>query len=211
MPTNNAWNSSIPVEISKGGTNASSMANTNGTVIFDGTSLVTVDPSTSGFVLTSNGASAPTFQAGGGGGTKASFYAYIPDQFNATGDGTFYNFGFSGESLTLSNIGSAYDTATGFFTAPATGNYCFQFGIYLNNCTIAGEIQTNIGNAISGAALFFSATRAPSNVDFTSYGSGVLNATAGDIIYFSFGATGEIAATDTIVGSFNTFFCGFQL
>jgi len=65
MPTQNSWNSNIPVEISKGGTNATSMANTDGVVYFDGTSLNTTTVGTAGQVLTSNGAAvAPTFQSG---------------------------------------------------------------------------------------------------------------------------------------------------
>lgn len=49
--------------ISHGGTNATSFATTNGTVYFDGTRLVDTAVGTSGFVLTSNGAAAPTYQA----------------------------------------------------------------------------------------------------------------------------------------------------
>jgi len=64
MVTKNAINSDIPIEISKGGTNASSMTNTNGVVYFDGTRLETTTVGTAGQVLTSNGAgSAPTMQA----------------------------------------------------------------------------------------------------------------------------------------------------
>ena len=63
MPTINAWNSNIPVEIAKGGTNATSMTNTDGVCYFDGTSIVTTTVGTAGQVLTSNGAAvAPTFQ-----------------------------------------------------------------------------------------------------------------------------------------------------
>lgn len=55
---------STPVSIANGGTNATSMATTDGTVIFDGTRLVTTATGTSGQVLTSNGAGvAPTYQA----------------------------------------------------------------------------------------------------------------------------------------------------
>lgn len=69
MATNNAWNSNIPVEIPKGGTNATSMATTNGVNYFDGTRIVTTATGSAGQVLTSNGASAPTFQAGPAGGS----------------------------------------------------------------------------------------------------------------------------------------------
>jgi len=69
MATKNAINSNIPIEISKGGTNATSMTTTDGVVYYDGTSLVTTAVGTATHVLTSNGAgSAPTFQAAAGGG-----------------------------------------------------------------------------------------------------------------------------------------------
>ena len=68
MATNNATNTSKPVAISQGGSNASSMANTDGVVYYDGTLLNTTTVGTAGQVLTSNGAGmAPTFQAAGAG------------------------------------------------------------------------------------------------------------------------------------------------
>lgn len=62
-------NLTAPVSIANGGTNATSMATTDGVVYYDGTRLVTTAVGTAGQVLTSNGAGvAPTFQPGGGGG-----------------------------------------------------------------------------------------------------------------------------------------------
>jgi len=73
MATKNAINSNIPIEISKGGTNATSMTDTDGVVYYDGTSLVTTTVGTATHVLTSNGTGvAPTFQAAGGGGVTWS-------------------------------------------------------------------------------------------------------------------------------------------
>ena len=55
---------SVPVAIASGGTNATSMANTDGVVYFDGTKLNTTAVGTTNYVLTSNGAgNAPSFQA----------------------------------------------------------------------------------------------------------------------------------------------------
>lgn len=52
-----------PVPIANGGSNATSMAYNYGTIYFDGTRMVAVNPSTADYVLTSTGASsAPTFQ-----------------------------------------------------------------------------------------------------------------------------------------------------
>lgn len=66
MATINAIDSNIPIEIAKGGTNATSMATTDGVVYFDGTRLVTSAAGTAAQVLTGNGSSAPTYQAAPG-------------------------------------------------------------------------------------------------------------------------------------------------
>ena len=57
-----AYEGPHPLPIPSGGTNTASFANTNGTVYYDGTSLSSVATGISGQVLTSNGASAPSFQ-----------------------------------------------------------------------------------------------------------------------------------------------------
>jgi len=68
MATINSINSNIPIEVSKGGTNATSLATQYGVVYYDGTSLVTTSAGTATHVLTSNGSGvAPTFQALGAG------------------------------------------------------------------------------------------------------------------------------------------------
>lgn len=65
------------LDIPFGGTNQNSFSSTNGTVYFDGTSLETVAPGTSGWILTSQGASLPPVYApnsgGGGGGGVTTF------------------------------------------------------------------------------------------------------------------------------------------
>ncbi len=54
---------SIPVAIASGGTNATSMANTDGVVYFDGTKLNTTAVGAADYILTSNGSgNAPSFQ-----------------------------------------------------------------------------------------------------------------------------------------------------
>lgn len=64
MATNNAIDSNIPIEIAKGGTNATSMGTTDGVIYYDGTKLVTTAAGTAGQLFTSNGAGvAPTYQA----------------------------------------------------------------------------------------------------------------------------------------------------
>lgn len=63
---------------------------------------------------------------------KAQVIAYLNTGLaNATGDGT--NIGPLIFDTTLSNIGSAYSTGTGIFTAPVTGNYLVCVNVCYNN------------------------------------------------------------------------------
>lgn len=56
----------FPFGVTRGGTNATTFTNTNGTVYFDGTKLNSINPSNAGWVLTSNGAgSAPSYTSAG--------------------------------------------------------------------------------------------------------------------------------------------------
>jgi len=97
-------------------------------------------------VLTSNGAgNSPTWQAGGGGGSSVYFSAYLSTpQANVTGDGTTYTIVCD---TALSNVGSAYSTGTGLFTAPSTGFYFFN-----KTTAYAGLVaQTSIINIWTGS------------------------------------------------------------
>jgi len=86
MVTNNAINSNTPIELAKGGTNASSMTNTDGVVYYDGTRLVTTAVGTATHILTSNGVGvAPTFQAAAGGGGITVQQVYASTTAYATG------------------------------------------------------------------------------------------------------------------------------
>lgn len=178
----------IPVTIALGGTNATSMATTDGVVYFDGTRLVTTAVGSATQVLTSNGAGvAPTFQAAGGGGittidgdsgsatgatvtiaggsgisTSASgstititnsapaagsnvFLAFMNSgQANVTGAGTQTTVVFNDVS---SNPGSYYDTGTGMFTAPATGNYLFTVAISTSGTSVGASRVILLGEA----------------------------------------------------------------
>lgn len=95
----------IPVSIAHGGTNATSMATTDGTVYFDGTRLVTTATGTVGQILTSAGAGvAPSYQnpaassisiTGNSGGTLTG------DAFTFTGGTTGLTLAGSGSTETL--------------------------------------------------------------------------------------------------------------
>ena len=178
MPTTiNAWNSNIPVEISKGGTNATSMTNTDGVCYYDGTMLVTTTVGTAGQVLTSNGAAvAPTFQA-----TKeASCYFLAYQSTTKT-----FNAGSTSQKVTfdvaITNVGSAYNTSTGVFTAPATGLYSFAIVLFFNSMA-AGTTQVLM--AVQGSVYSFRTNQQIANVgSIVCNGSFNLPMTIGDTLY----------------------------
>ena len=73
-----AYKEKSPIIVAEGGTDATSMANTDGVVYYDGTRLVTTAVGSATQVLTSNGAGmAPTFQAATGGPGTNIFLAYV--------------------------------------------------------------------------------------------------------------------------------------
>jgi len=148
MATNNSINSNIPIQISKGGTNATTMGTTDGTIYYDGTKLVTTATGTSAQVLTSNGSgSAPTYQAAPSG--DALVFIQSQTASNAA-------------SITFtSNINSTYRT---YFVVlsnvlPATGNTTLQMRVstdggatYLADANYLGMQPYNAYNATTWTA-----------------------------------------------------------
>jgi len=117
MANNNSWNSVIPIPLSKGGTNATSMATSTGIVKYDGTRLVT----SSTDLINSSNINTNTSQP--------SFFSYLGSTAsNVTGDGTLYQIIFN---TSIFDQNSNYDTGTGVFTAPVSGVYHFSVGISL--------------------------------------------------------------------------------
>lgn len=114
---------STPVSIANGGTNATSMATTDGTVIFDGTRLVTTATGTSGQVLTSNGAGvAPTYQAAAASSisiTGNSGGALTGNSFTFTGGTTGLTFAGAGTTETLGGTLVVANGGTGATTFTA--------------------------------------------------------------------------------------------
>lgn len=112
----------------------------------DATKIGLCNFDSSSFAVDSNGF--VTFT--GSSGTTCLFSAYTSTSYNnVTGDGTVYTVIFDTADV---NIGSAYNAATGVFTAPASGNYLFTATLMLNGfltshtdclCTIQGAFPEN--------------------------------------------------------------------
>ena len=154
MPTINSWNSNVPVEISKGGTNATAMANTYGVNYYDGTRLVTTAVGTATHVLTSNGAGvAPTFQANANGDVTAA--AALTDDFVVTGDGGAK--GVQTSTLKVSATGQMTNASQPCFRAYRTGNVANATGDGTTVAFIANTEEYDIGGNYNNATGVFTA------------------------------------------------------
>jgi hypothetical protein len=152
-----------------------------------GTAALTID--SSGRVLTSN---KPAFQAYGvGGGTFASgSYMIFPS--------------------TIINIGNHYNTLTGVFTAPVTGNYFFtwshignngqtiwRFFIRQNDATVVGDFQLRLDGTATG-------TEYPANGNRNI----IINASVNDtfrIFYTSDNASASFPGVNSPTSAYPTF------
>jgi len=148
--------------------------------------ITSTNAGTIGQVLTSNGAGiAPTYQTISS-GTTCVFSAYLNSTVSdVTGDGTLYNIIFNS---TLVNTGSNYDTGTGVFTAPVTGNYQFNCTVYLSGLLITHtegiilmrgsvrELRSTVGN-FGAAAVSYS--------DFATSGSCLIRMSAGETFFIT--------------------------
>lgn len=126
-----------------------------GIVVFDGTATFTGRTLTAGTnisISNGNGVSGnPVISATGGGGgwspgSPYYFSAYVNGSVsNVTGDGTVYTVIFNNADA---NVGSAYNTSTGIFTAPVAGFYSFTTTIgYLS---LQGSSATDIITGVQG-------------------------------------------------------------
>jgi hypothetical protein len=86
-------------------------------------------------VLTSNGAAvSPTWQSPAFVGSPVYFQAYLTSNQNTTAGSTTETIIFNSA---ITNIGSAYNTGTGIFTAPSTGYYSFSATVLFDNLSSA--------------------------------------------------------------------------
>lgn len=176
MATKNSISSDIPIEISKGGTNATSLTTSYGTIYYDSSKLATVaSVGTLGQVLKSNGASAPTFQtasSGGGVGISSFLATLTSTQTNVTGAfaQTFYNVPFNTE---VYDTGGDYNNSTGEFIAPVTGKYLFGCHITVFHDSDWYRISTGISTSNIGYLLDCGSAKWSNNTrEASGYGAG---------------------------------------
>lgn len=139
--TTGVWNGTV-VDAAHGGTGANNTATSgtllrgNGTTFVPTTATYPATAGTSGNVLTSDGTN---WVSSAGGGSSTYFAASLSaTQSNVTGDGTIYNIIFDN---VLTNVGSAYNNATGVFTAPSNGLYQFCYNVFF--ASLNGSAATN--------------------------------------------------------------------
>ena len=185
MTTINSIGINIPIEIVKGGTNASSFATADGIVKYDGTRLVT----SSTAKLNSSDVYTNT--------SHPAFMAYRGQRVNnVTGNLTYYNYICEEE---IFDRGSNYSTATGIFTAPIAGVYVFGTQVLAVGTTSATELRIKL---VSSTGVYPSAQmqRPASNLNMYAKVYGELNLAAGSTVYPTFYVFGDGADTTDISG-----------
>lgn len=193
--------------IANGGTNANTMATTNGVNYYDGTRLVTTGVGTAGQVLTSHGIGvAPSFEDLGAGLLDA-FLAILPTDTGAvTGDGTVYPLGSTVALTEVYDTGNAFNPGNGAgtgcsFTAPATGKYFFYASVVSATypfTTIPPAAPTNCIIIATNARTYYGNFPVPVNPGNQQNGQTMITViadmTAGDVATFSW-------RVDTAVGN----------
>ena len=179
-----AYKRQSPLPIVEGGTNAQSMATTNGVLYYNTTSLVTTGAGTSGQLLTSNGnASAPTYQNSGGGGGATSFMIAPLNSGFTGGQVISQNDGFNSNFYTsIWGFGSQGDTETLFeFPIPISGTLSNFYVSVLSNSasnSITYSVWQNGSTTSLGVTIGAGATGLFTNLVNT------VAVSAGDLIQF---------------------------
>jgi len=182
MATNNATNNtpSNPVTIAQGGTNATSMATTDGVAYYDGTRIVVTGAGTAGQVLASGGAGvAPAYSSTAGGNL-------VLIQSQTASSSASINF-TTGISATYNNYQFIYSNVV-----PATSTAVLNFNVSVNG----GSTWVNTGYQGGFWSIpYNSATITNANSTTTIIISGPLSTTAG------VGVNGYIYCNDVTNGS----------
>lgn len=174
-----AYKRQSPTPISEGGTNNTIMTNTNGTVVYDGTSLGTIDPGMAGEVLTSFGSAAqPQFQPLSGAGS--SWIGSAPGADSQISS----NVGGSDLWVTSINYIGAIQ-----FTNPVSPRFVFPFACILSNLYVV--VTANTSSASVTSTIYVN--NSPTTITVGPIGAGVTG-TFSDLTH-----TVMVAAGDTMI------------
>jgi len=130
--------------------------------------------------------------------TTCLFSAYRSSTASdVTGDGTVYTIPFD---TALVNLGSAYNTGTGVFTAPTNGNYLFQSTVNVSDLLIthAEGIFAFNGSAFESRFARYNMGAMATAGIFSASGSLVVPLTAGQTMSVFAFATGGTKVVDVV-------------
>lgn len=156
---------------------------------YEGNYLAQTAVGTTGQLLQSNGASAPSWVDR----PSTYFQAYNSTSFaNATGDGTFFDLILDTAGI---NVGTAYSTVTGIFTAPNTGAYILGYNLILISALITGQISSFVlwkknGSYVNEGQSDLNPTTVSDGGQWTQGNSSMIILAAGDTLQLSVRVTG---------------------
>jgi hypothetical protein len=172
--------------IANGGTNNGSLPVTAGGVIAsDGSKLTNIGAGTSGQVLQSNGASAPSWVAPPAGQDKGLSLVGGSPQSSYAGNTTIIIAG----GTVRRNDATAYNTSTGQYTVQRTGFIAFSIQLGTNTTANTVLMLYDNGSALGAFGLVQS--------NGTLFGSGQAYVTAGDVLTWQTDATWSAVNTNS--------------
>lgn len=211
-----AYIGKAPISIAYGGTNQSTLP-TNGQLLIGNSNSFTLGNLTAGSgINVTNAAGSITIASTVAPPVLSPLFIarQTTNQTDVTGDNTVYTVICDTAD---SNIGSAYDTTTGLFTAPDTDNYVFMFGADIQNIGAAhtlGNIQVVTGSGPVANGFY-------GNPYVSSVG-GILQISqavaivvnSGDTVAFTITVSNDtktVGVYGDATGSYTTWFAGYRL